>query len=98
ALRAAAAASIQRRVLVLQILAGVVLYAQIARVHVDDPRQRVHVLEDRTLGRAAQLAADVAVGKPGDRRRRSSLGDLADGEVELVAAHEVERGRRRQRG
>ena len=93
AARAAAAARVEGHVRMLQVADEVALDVEIAPVDVDDPRQAVHVLERRPLRRPPQLSGRVAVAQAGHLGQRPALGDLLDREVELGAAHEVERGR-----
>ena len=93
ALRAAAPAGVERDVRVKQVADEVVLDREIAPIHVDDVRQRIHVLEDRAIGRVPD-AAVLAEAESEDVAQRPALGHFLDREVELVARDEVD-GRRR---
>ena len=90
AARFAAAACIERDVWVLEIAAEIFLDVEIALIDRRHERQRVHVFEDLAIG----VVDDDAVGDCDRRGLRScpvaSVGDLLDGEVELVAGDEVD--------
>ena len=74
-----------------QIADEIILDAQVALVDLGDERQLVHVLEDRAILVVHDPAGVVAIRNAIDRGPVASLGNFLDGEVELVARHEVDR-------
>ena len=90
AARFAAAAGVERDVRVQQITAEIILDGEIALVDRGDERQFIHVVQDRPLLVVDDAARSIAVGQPLDAGEVAALGHLLDGEVELVAADEVE--------
>ena len=90
AARFAAAAGVERDVRVQQITAEIILDGEIALVDRRDERQFVHVVQDRPLLVVDDAARGVAVGQPLDAGEVAAFGHLLDGEIELVAADEVE--------
>ena len=87
----AAAARVERHVGVLEVPAEIVLDLQVALVDGRDEGQLVHVLEDAAVGVADDHAFPVAVGDAVDLGPVAAVRHLLDGEVELLAGHEVER-------
>ena len=73
-----------------QIADEIILDPEIAGIDVGDERKLVHVLERRTLAVMDDLAGGIAVAHAVDRLPGLTLGDLFDGEVELVARDKVE--------
>src|SRR5215510_13669038 len=67
----------------------VVLDAQVAPVHIDDPRQRFHIRE-RTVASVNDLAAWHAVAEPVDLLERMPLAHFLAREVEFEAGDEVD--------
>ncbi len=73
----------------LQIADEVLLHLQVALVDRGDPRQVVHLLQDRTIRIVGDRALGVAPAEARDLRPGDVVGDVLDGEVELVAGDEV---------
>src|SRR5579862_3629607 len=92
AARFAAAARVDRDVGMLQIADEVVLHHQVALVDRRDPGKAVHVVQDRAILVVHDDALIVAERQPLDRGLVVAVGDLLDGEVELVARDEIDRG------
>ena len=95
-LRLAAAPGVERQIRMLQVAVEIVGDRQIAAVNVEDRRKRVHVGDDRTLGRADD-AAVLAVCQAVDLAQRLAGGDVDARVIELADAHPVDRGRAAQR-
>ena len=57
-----------------------------------DEGELVHVFEDRAVGGVHGLARRVAEGEAGDFGEGATFGDFLDGEVELLAGHEIDHG------
>src|SRR5690349_20480884 len=93
AARLAAAPGVERHIRVLQIADEVILDLEVALVDLADEGQLVHVLEDGALGIVHDGAGIIAIAEAVDAVEAAPLGDFLDGEVELVAADEIERRR-----
>jgi len=78
----------------LQIADEVILDPEIALIDFGDEGQLIHVLEDRALAIVTDGAARVAIAEAVDAVPGAAVGNLLDGEIEFVAADEVERARR----
>ena len=90
AARFAAAAGVERNVRVLEIAAEIILDHEVALVDRRDERQVVHVVQDFALVVVHDAAVGVAVGQARDAGEVAALGDLLDGEIELVARDEID--------
>ncbi len=75
----------------LEVAAEVVLDDEVALVDRRHPGKLVHVLQDDAVLVVSDRAIGLAVGKPLDVREGPSFRDFLDGEVELVAGHEIHR-------
>ncbi len=98
AARFAAAPGVERDVGVLEIADEVVLHRQVALVDRRHEGQAVHVVHDRPILVVHDDAAGVAIRQALDAGPIAAFGDLLDGEVELVAGHEIDRRRLGQAG
>ncbi len=97
ALRTAAAARVDRHIRVVQVADEVIFDLQVALVDGCDERQLVHVFEDRARFVVLDRAVLGAVAHAQDPGKRLALGDFLAGEIEFLAAHEVDRFGRRER-
>ncbi len=95
-LRRAAAAGVVRDVRMLEVADRVVLDREVARVHVHHARQRVEVRDQRAL-RVVNDRAIAPERQAVDLRERPALRHVAAGEIELLAADEIDRLARAQR-
>ena len=93
AMRFTAAARIDRDIRVHQIADEIILDPEIAVIDVGDERKLVHVLEHGPLAVMDDLAGGIAIAQAVDRLPGLTLGDLFDGEIELVARDKVEHRR-----
>ena len=77
----------------LEIAAEIILDHEVALVDRCDEGQRIHVLEDRALVVVHDGAVAPTPRQAGDAREIAAFGDLLDGEIKLVACHEIDRVR-----
>ena len=69
----------------------IILDCEIALVHRRHPGKRIHVFENFAVVVMNDDALPIAIGEPFNLSPISSLGDLLDGEIELVTSDEVDR-------
>ena len=90
AARFAAPARIERNVRVFQIAAEIFGDVEIALVDRRHERQIVHIVQDFAIDIMDDDAFGVAIGDAFHVRPVASVGDLFDGEIELIAGDEVD--------
>src|SRR5262245_12776616 len=90
AARFAAAPGIERNVGVLEIAAEIVLDHEVALVDRRDEGELVHVLKNGALLVVHDGAVALAPREPRDAGEVATFRDLLDGEIELVACHEID--------
>src|SRR5262249_56857222 len=93
AARFASATRVERDVGMLQIAAEIILDDEIALVDRRDEGQIVHVLQYRAVFVMHEDAISVAPREPSDAVEVATLGNIFDGEIELVASGEIDRRR-----
>src|SRR5256885_14284511 len=91
AARLAAATGIDRDIGMLEVADEVILDLEVALIDLGDEGQLVHVLEDGAVPIMGDRAGDIAIGNPVDFVEGEPVGNLLDGEIELVARDEVDR-------
>ncbi len=74
----------------LEVADEVVVDVQVALVDVGDVGQAVHILQDRPVRGVDHGARGIAECDAVDLGDRTALGDLRDGEVELLPGDEVD--------
>ena len=89
AARLAATAGIHRQVGVLQVADEIVFDDQIALVHVDHRRQRIHVFDNRAVG-VAHIAFAVAPGDAAHFGQRFAFGNFHADVIEFTVGDEVD--------
>src|ERR1700674_5389973 len=97
ALRPAAAPGIDRNVRMYKVTDEIVFDLQVALINGRDERQLVHVLENRPGFVVHDAAIGLAKAQARNGCKRQTLCDVAAGEVEFLAAHEIDCLARRER-